>query len=155
MDTLGFALLLILAIGLSFAFSYLQHLAYSRTVRAVATDNDRTGVVVVSGRGRGMLRGCVVILAIDTTTRKILDARSMSGSTMIARFHPAPRLLGPLRSAEERATSTRMAEAIRQATTQFRDTSRTRSGSPRTDGTTPAARRLGAPAAAAWKGSRA
>lgn len=155
MDTLGFALLLIVAIGLSFAFSYLQHLAYSRTVRDVASANDRTGVVVVSGRGRGFLRGCVVVLAIDTRTRKILDARSMSGSTVIARFHRTPRLEGSLSTAEKRATSRWMAEAIRQATTQFRDTTRTRSGVRRTDGTTPAARRLGDPAAAAWKGSRA
>ncbi|EWS80405.1 transcriptional regulator GutM [Brachybacterium phenoliresistens] len=124
MDQLGFVVLLIAAILLSFAFSYLQHRAYSRTVRAVALAHDRTGVVVVSGRGKGFLRGCVVILAVDTTTRRILEARTMQGSTVLARFRRAEFLEGPLKAAPSRATSRWMEEALQQATTQYRETAR-------------------------------
>lgn len=134
MDTLGFAILLFAAIVLSFAFTYLQHLGYSRTLRAVAVANDRPGVVVVSGRGKGALRGCVVVLAVDVTTRKVIDARSMTGSTVLARFRPTPQLNGSLRSAEQRATSRWMADALREATTQFHETARNRSDAYRTGG---------------------
>lgn len=124
MDQLGFVVLLIAAILLSFAFSYLQHRAYSRTVRAVAMAHDQHGVVVVSGRGKGFLRGCVVILAVDTTTRRILEARTMQGSTVLARFRRAEFLEGPLKAAPSRATSRWMEEALQQATTQYRETAR-------------------------------
>lgn len=126
MDHLGFAVLLFAAIVLSFGFSLLQHRAYSRTVREVAVANDRPGVVVVSGRGKGFLRGCVVVLAVDSVTRRVLDARAMTGSTVMARFRPAPQLLGSLRAAEEKATSRWMQDALKQATVQFRETARPR-----------------------------
>lgn len=125
MDQLGFVLLLIGAIVLSFAFSYLQHMAYVRTIRAVASAHDRHGVVVVSGRGKGFLRGCVAVLAVDATTRRVLEARTMQGSTVVARFRRNPALEGSLRGIEERASSRWMAEALREATAQFRETART------------------------------
>lgn len=128
MDQLGFVALLILAIVLSFAFSYQQHRAYVGAIRDLADRHDRDGVAVVSGRGKGMLRGCVVILAVDSTTRRVLEARTMQGSTVLARFRPAPFLEGNLKGAPQRATSRWMAEALEQATTQFRETARTRAG---------------------------
>ncbi|MFC0672448.1 transcriptional regulator GutM [Brachybacterium hainanense] len=124
MDQLGFVIILIAAIVLSFAFSYLQHRAYSRTVREMAIAHDRPGVVVVSGRGKGFLRGCVVILAVDATTRKVLEARTMQGSTVLARFRRAPGLEGSLKTIESRSTSRWMTEALQQAAVQFRATAR-------------------------------
>ena len=124
MDQLGFVLLLIAAILLSFAFSYLQHMAYTRTVREVSAAHDRPGNVVVSGRGKGFLRGCVVVLAVDSTTRTVLEARVMQGSTVLARFRRAAVLEGSLRGVESRATSQWMIEALQQATTQFRETTK-------------------------------
>lgn len=132
MDQLGFIALLIFAIVLSFAFSYQQHRAYVGQIRQLADAHDRDGVVVVSGRGKGMLRGCVAILAVDVTTRRILEARTMQGSTVLARFRRAEFLEGNLKGAAERATSRHMAEALEQATTQFRETTRTRSRAVRT-----------------------
>lgn len=131
MDQLGFVLLLIFAIVLSFAFSYQQHRAYVGAVRDLADSHDRNGVVVVSGRGKGLVRGCVVILAVDSTTRRILEARTMQGSTVLARFHRATVLEGSLKAAPGRATSKWMAKALEQATAQFRETTRARSAQPR------------------------
>ncbi|MGP9538274.1 transcriptional regulator GutM [Brachybacterium sp. AOP43-C2-M15] len=127
MDQLGFIALLIFAIILSFAFSYRQHRAYVGAIRDLADAHDRNGVVVVSGRGKGFLRGCVVILAVDSTTRRILEARTMQGSTVLARFHRAGFLEGSLKGAVEKATGKHMAAALEQATTQFRRTATTRS----------------------------
>lgn len=124
MDQLGFVLLLIFAIILSFAFSYQQHRAYVRAVRELADRHDRTGIVVVSGRGKGFLRGCVVLLAIDATTRRILEARVMQGSTVMARFHRAGYLEVGLQGVAGNATSKHMALALEQATAQFRETTR-------------------------------
>lgn len=128
MDQLGFIALLIFAIVLSFAFSYQQHRAYVGTIRTVADAHDRNGVVVVSGRGKGFLRGCVVVLAVDATTRRILEARTMQGSTVLARFRRAEFLEGHLKGATGRATSRWMVEALEQATTQFRETAGSRPG---------------------------
>lgn len=127
MDQLGFVALLIFAIVLSFAFSYQQHRAYVGAIRDLADAYDRNGVAVVSGRGKGFLRGCVVILAVDSVTRRILEARVMQGSTVLARFRRAEFLEGNLKGVAERTTSKHMAAAIEQATTQFRETTATRS----------------------------
>jgi len=136
MDQLGFIALLIFAIVLSFVFSYQQHRAYVGAIRELADDHDRNGVVVVSGRGKGFLRGCVVILAVDATTRRILEARVMQGSTVMARFRRAHFLEGSLKGALEKATSKHMVTALEQATAQFRETARPapsrRACSPRT-----------------------
>jgi DNA-binding transcriptional regulator of glucitol operon len=124
MDQLGFIALLILAIVLSFAFSYQQHRAYVGAIRELADAHDRNGVVVVSGRGKGFLRGCVVILAVDSTTRRILEARTMQGSTVMARFRRASFLEGSLKAAAGKATSRHMLAALEQATAQFREAAR-------------------------------
>lgn len=124
MDQLGFIALLIFAIVLSFAFSYQQHRAYVGAIRDLADAHDRNGVVVVSGRGKGFLRGCVVILAVDATTRRILEARTMQGSTVLARFRRARFLEGNLKGALEKATSKHMVTALEQATAQFRETAK-------------------------------
>lgn len=124
MDQLGFIALLIFAIVLSFAFSYQQHRAYVGAIREIADDHDRTGVVVVSGRGKGFLRGCVVILAVDSTTRRVLEARTMQGSTVLARFRRATFLEGNLKGVLDRATSAHMVTALEQATAQFRETAK-------------------------------
>lgn len=137
MDQLGFIALLIFAIVLSFAFSYQQHRAYVGAIRELADAHDRDGVVVVSGRGKGFLRGCVVILAVDATTRRILEARAMQGSTVLARFRRLTVLEGSLPGAVDRATSKHMVAALEQATAQFRETAKTpRSSRARTARTT-------------------
>ncbi|MDO5662180.1 MAG: transcriptional regulator GutM [Brachybacterium sp.] len=124
MDHLGFGLLLFAALVLSVAFSYLQHRSYMLAVRAVAADHDRPGVVVVSGRGKGFLRGTIAILAVDATTRRVLEARTMTGSTVLARFRRRPDLEGSLRGIEDRAGDKRTREALSQALVQFRETTR-------------------------------
>ncbi|MQA10621.1 MAG: transcriptional regulator [Pseudonocardiaceae bacterium] len=93
-------------------FSWLQHLAYQRTVNRVASEENRSGVVLVTGRGKGKLRGAVVLLVIDRRSRAVTRALAMRGASVFARFREQPELLGPVDGLRERAGSRMAGKAV-------------------------------------------
>ena len=102
-NTGWFALILIVALVLSGALSLLQHSTYSRAAqrmtRAFAGEPD---LFLVSGRGKGWLRGAVVLLVIDQRQRRIVAAEAMVGISVFARFHGRPDIIGPMADVLER-----------------------------------------------------
>lgn len=120
MDDWGFPLIFLVALLLGVVLSLWQHRAYSNRVRTVAMRNDRSGLSLVSGRGKGFLRGSVVILVIDTLTDQIVDAEVMTGSTIFARFKAAPELLGSLKSVKERTENKFVLKALDDAMVQVK-----------------------------------
>lgn len=111
----GLAILLIVAFVLSFGLSYWQHRSYSKAVREMAVEFDRPGLKLVSGRGKGFLRGAAVILVVDLRRRQIVAARRMVGSTVFARFRTDTELLGPLGSVSQRTADKHVGKAVEQA----------------------------------------
>lgn len=128
MDT-GFALILLGALVLSGGLSYLQQRAYSKaTQRMAEAYKDSFGSTLVSGRGKGWGRGAVVIMVIDTLTRRVIAAEAMIGVTVLARFRPRPQLLGPLSGVVERAGHDRkLAQSLEYALEQYKVTTRKKS----------------------------
>lgn len=118
----AFAALLIVALLLSSGLSYLQHRAYVRTVREMAAAHNEHGIQLVSGRGKSFLRGAVVVLAVNVQTKRIIEARTMSGSTVIARFHRDDSLVGPMRRVLRETENPHVANAIKQALAQLSTT---------------------------------
>ncbi|TLS47387.1 transcriptional regulator [Streptomyces montanus] len=125
MEFLPLALLLLGAFVLTTLTSIAQHRYYMRTVNRVAGDEHRTGVVLVSGRATGGLRGAVVLLLVRTSDETVERALVMEGASVLARFRERPRLAGDLRTAPSRATSTATARALEDARDRYR---RMRSG---------------------------
>lgn len=101
-------------------FSWLQHLAYQRTVNRVAAEENRSGVALVTGRGKGRLRGAVVLLVIDRHTKRVTRALAMRGSSVFARFHERPELTGPLASLRDRAGSRMAGKAVDDALDRYK-----------------------------------
>jgi glucitol operon activator protein len=95
--------------------SYRQHLGYQRAVNALATEENRSGVLLVSGRSKGWRRGAIVLLVIDRRRGRVLRARAMEGASVFARFRERPELAGPVEDAEERAESTALGKAVHEA----------------------------------------
>lgn len=111
----GFAILLIAAFVLSFGLSYWQHRAYSKSVREMAVEFDQPGLRLVSGRGKGFLRGAAVILVVDMRRRQIVAARRMVGSTVFARFRADNEMVGPLGTVTQRISDKHVDKAVEQA----------------------------------------
>lgn len=117
----GFALLLLGALLLGGLLSYIQHRNYAAaTRRLTARYEGRQDLVLVSGRGKGWTRGAVVLLVVDSITKRIVAAEAMVGVTIFARFHARDELLGPISSAPKRANEKKLAEAIEYALKQYR-----------------------------------
>jgi glucitol operon activator protein len=95
--------------------TYRQHLGYQRAVNDLATQENRSGVLLVSGRAKGWRRGAVVLLVIDRRRGRVLRARAMEGASVFATFRERPELAGPVEAAEERAGSTALAKAVHEA----------------------------------------
>ena len=95
--------------------TYRQHLGYQQAVNDLATEENRSGVLLVSGRAKGWRRGAIVLLIIDRRRGQVLRARAMEGASVFAKFRERPELAGPIEAAEERAGSKAMAKAINQA----------------------------------------
>jgi len=119
MDT-GFAVLLIGALLLSVVFSLFQQRTYSRATKRIglgflgAKDH-----FLVSGRGKGFLRGAIVLMVVDASTTRIVAAEAMVGGSVLARFKPRPELLGDLDTAVMRTSEKKMTEAVDYATKQY------------------------------------
>lgn len=95
--------------------SYRQHLGYQRAVNDLATEENRSGVLLVSGRAKGWRRGAIVLLVIDRRRGKVLRARAMEGASVFAQFRERPELAGPVEAAEDRASSPALAKAMHEA----------------------------------------
>jgi len=97
--------------------SYRQHQRYSRVVNEVATEENRGGVLLVTGRAKGKLRGAVVLLVIDRRRELVTRALAMEGASVFATFRERPDLAGPLHTLAERASTKAMSKAIAEAMT--------------------------------------
>lgn len=120
MDT-GFAIILIGAIVLNVLLSIVQHRIYmGATRRMQVAYSGMKDHFLVSGRGKGILRGALVLLVIDATSNQIVAAEGMVGSTVMARFRPRPELLGLVTSAPSRAQNDHLLKAVEYALQQYR-----------------------------------
>ncbi|WP_199430209.1 transcriptional regulator GutM [Qaidamihabitans albus] len=109
------AVLLVAGFVVAGVLSYRQHLAYQRAVNRLATEENRSGVLLVSGRAKGRLRGAVVLLCIDRRRAEVTRAVAMQGASVFAGFRDCPDLVGPVAGAEERAGSRALARAVHDA----------------------------------------
>ena len=117
----GFAIILLVALTLSIGFSLLQHRVYTRAAERLKDAYlGRKNIFLVSGRGRGVLRGAIVLLVIDAGSKQVVAAEAMIGSTVLARFRPRPELLGASASAAERAADRKLRDAVKAAVEQYR-----------------------------------
>lgn len=112
--------LLVGAFGLALVLSLLQHRAYARAVNGVAADEHRDGVVLVTGRAKGVLRGSVVLLVVDRHRHEVVRAQAMQGASVFARFRDRPHLLGPLDGLAGRASSKAQRKAVEDALDRYR-----------------------------------
>lgn len=94
---------------------YRQHLSYQRAVNELADQENRGGVLLVSGRSKGWRRGAIALLVIDRRRGRVLRAQAMEGASVFARFRERPELAGPVDAVEERAGSPALAKAVREA----------------------------------------
>lgn len=92
-----------------------QHKYYTRTVRRLAREYDEPGSVLVSGRGKGRLRGAVVVLVLRTDDRVVRAASVMEGATVLARFTDRPDWVGRSARGELPRCSPRAAKAVADA----------------------------------------
>lgn len=113
-------LVLVGAFGLALVLSLLQHRAYARTVNRVAADEHREGVVLVTGRAKGALRGSVVLLVVDRRQRAVVRALAMQGASVFARFRERPHLLGPVDGLAGRARTKAQRKAVEDALDRYR-----------------------------------
>ena len=107
MDALDwrFPAILVGAMLLGLLLTWVQMRSYNaelnRALRAVRGEH----LVLVSGRGRSLAGGAIVIAVVDTRARRIIRARALAGRSVFARFHDAPELVGDLTGAVDRATA--------------------------------------------------
>ncbi len=113
-------LIVVSAFLLALGLGALQHRAYSRAVNALAAQEHRPGVALVTGRAKGLVRGAVVVLVVDRGCREVVRAQAMEGASTFARFREAPDLLGPVATTAERARSTARRKAVEDALARYR-----------------------------------
>jgi DNA-binding transcriptional regulator of glucitol operon len=113
MDTGRFALFLLGALLLSGLFSYFQQRAYIGVTRRLAQQfGGNSAHVLVSGRSKGILRGAIVVLVVDSTDQQVLAAEAMVGRSVLAKFRVRAELLGSSLSVVERAAGKSMKKAV-------------------------------------------
>jgi glucitol operon activator protein len=121
----GFGLLLLVALVMSVGFTLYQQRTYQNATKRLGLAYlGAKNHFLVSGRGKGFLRGAIVLLVVNGDTRRIVAAEAMIGSTALARFKPHPELVGDLDTAPHRATEKKLSEAIVYATSQYEVTSK-------------------------------
>lgn len=106
---------LFVALVLAGVLSYRQHLGYQRAVNDLATAENRSGVLLVSGRAKGRLRGAIAVLVIDRRRGEVLRAMAMQGRSVFAHFRDCPVLVGPVAGVAERAESPALSKAVTEA----------------------------------------
>ncbi len=117
----GFAIILISALILSVLLSLLQHNTYNKaTQRMTRAFAGEKNFYLVSGRGKGRLRGALVLLVIDASEQRVVAAEAMVGSTILARFRGRPELIGPLSGVAARANERHLKDAVEYALQQYK-----------------------------------
>lgn len=127
-----FPALLFLAMVVSGLLTLLQQRQYSRELSRIAAASRGKDDVLLSGRGRSLLGGAVLILVVDRTTAQIVTARGMVGASVFARFKDLPDLLGPTATATERTRGKQVTAAATMALAQMPSPRRVRGSRPRT-----------------------
>lgn len=113
-------ILLLTALLLSVGLSVWQTKKYTADVNAIALSHNAPGRHLVSGRGKGRLRGAVVVLVVDSASQDVVAASVMAGATVVARLRPAPHLVGPVATIAERTTDVQVRRAIEDALTRLK-----------------------------------
>ena len=112
-------LLLFLAMSLTAASGLAQHKYYTRTVRRLAREHDEPGCMLVSGRGKGRVRGAIAVLVLDKQDEVIRAAAVMEGATVLARFKERPDWVGLAARDDLPRCSPRLAKAVADARTTY------------------------------------
>ena len=110
-------LLLFLAMSLTAGSALTQHKYYTRTVRRLARENNDPGCVLVSGRGKGRVRGAIAVLVLDKQDEIIRAAAVMEGASVLARFKQRPDWVGLSARDDLPRCSPRLAKAVADART--------------------------------------
>ena len=110
-------LLLFAAMSLTAVSALAQHKYYTRTVRRLARENNNLASVLVSGRGKGRIRGAIAVLVLDKQTEVIRAAAVMEGASVLARFKARPDWVGLCARDDLPRCSPRLAKAVADART--------------------------------------
>ena len=110
-------LLLFAAMSLTAVSALAQHKYYTRTVRRLARENNNPASVLVSGRGKGRIRGAIAVLVLDKQTEVIRAAAVMEGASVLARFKQRPDWVGLCARDDLPRCSPRLAKAVADART--------------------------------------
>ena len=111
------SLLLFAAMSLTAVSALAQHKYYTRTVRRLARENNDPASVLVSGRGKGRIRGAIAVLVLDKQTEAIRAAAVMEGASVLARFKQRPDWVGLCARDDLPRCSPRLAKAVADART--------------------------------------
>lgn len=119
---LPLTLLLVGAFLVTMASGHLQHRYYMKTVNRMATRHRRSGIALVSGVGRGRLRGAIVVLAVRRGDGAVEEALVMEGASVFARFRDSAALRGRRLGSPDMAAglSGALGRALQSATGQYR-----------------------------------
>jgi glucitol operon activator protein len=111
----SYLLLVFVVMSLTAVGGFAQHRYYSRTTARLARNHDKPGCVLVSGRGKGRLRGAIVVLVLRKDDQVIRAAAVMEGATVLARFKDRPDWVGLSARDDLPACSPRVAKAVADA----------------------------------------
>jgi glucitol operon activator protein len=118
-DNLPFFLIVLAGVTLTAVSAFAQHKYYARTVRRLAAAHDEPGCVLVSGRGKGRIRGAIAVLVLRADDEYIKAAAVMEGATVFARFKDRPDWVGLSARDELPGASPRLAAAVADARTRM------------------------------------
>lgn len=131
MPELPFMLLFLAAIVFGGVLSLIQHRAYTKTVREIAADYHEPGLALVSGRGKGFLKGVALLLVVRRSTGEVISAQKMQGASIFARFKPTDQFQGRLIDLRDQEQDKRLKKALSECLTMLR--SMPTSGIPKTN----------------------
>lgn len=114
-----FPAILIVAMLLGVGLTWIQMRAYNVELRKAQRVMRGEHLMLVSGRGRSMAGGAILLAIVDTMTQQIVWARAMAGSTVFARFRDRPDLLGPVDGAVDRVRGRQLKAAVTMALEQL------------------------------------
>lgn len=117
-----FAAILGGALAVSVVLGLWQQGRYARSVNDMVLKHRGPGLLLVTGRGLGKLKGTIVMLVIDDAVDRVVAARMLRGSTIFATAKDAPHLLGPVDTLAGRAGDKQTGKAIEMALSQLKAT---------------------------------
>jgi glucitol operon activator protein len=116
-NNIGYFLVVLLVMSLTAVGGLAQHRYYTRTVVRLAREHDEPGCVLVSGRGKGRLRGAIAVLVLHKDDEVVRAAAVMEGATVLARFKERPDWVGLSARDDLPQCSPRVARAVADART--------------------------------------